>query len=120
MFRTRNVDQTLKAALALADDTGHLTWNPHAMSDRSARLEALMSYRDWAEKIRRTDRERDQVICQALPSFGVDSGTVDADLARELFEITLPDDEYGRSGRIRSLLSRLHVPGIVPAGALGG
>ncbi|MEU9744821.1 hypothetical protein [Streptomyces niveus] len=120
MFRSHNGDWTLKAALALADDTSHLVWNPAAMSEPSVRGKAVMSYWEWAEKIRRTDEERNQVIRQALPSFGVDADTVDIGLAQDLFATTLPGDEYGRSDRIRRLLNRLRAPGAaqvdMPAG----
>lgn len=120
MFRSHNGDSTLKAALALADDTGHLAWNPHAMSDRSAQVKALMRSWDGAEKIRCTDQARDQVIYKMLPFFGVDPDTVDIGLARDLFETTVPSDEYGRSGRIRRLLIRLHAAGTVPGSIPGG
>jgi hypothetical protein len=120
MFRSHNGDSTLKAALALADDTGHLTWNPDAMSDRSTRGRALMKYWLWAEKLQRTDQEGDRLIREALPLFGVDPDTTDIGLAWDLFETTLSDDEYGRSARIRRLLRRLRAADGAPAVPVGG
>ncbi|WP_055531338.1 hypothetical protein [Streptomyces graminilatus] len=99
MFRSQDGDSTLKGALALADDTGHLTWNPDAMSDRSTRRRALMSYWLWAEEIQRTYQEGDRLIREALPVFGVDPDNTDIGLAWDLFETTLSADEYGRSAR---------------------
>lgn len=107
VFRSSTAVNKLMAALALAEDTGHLTWNQGAMSDPSTQREALMSYWDWREKIRRTDEERDRLIREALPLFGVNAEEVDTDLGRALFEVTLYGDEYGRSDRVRKLLRML-------------
>jgi hypothetical protein len=107
MFRSYNGVSTLTAALALADDTGHVVWNPEAMSSRSKRRKALCDYWDWTERIRPTNEEGDRLIRAALPLYGADADTTDIDLARDLFGTTLDGDEYGRSRRIRLLLMRL-------------
>ncbi|MEU6352166.1 hypothetical protein ABZ896_23005 [Streptomyces sp. NPDC047072] len=107
MFRSYNGVSTLTAAMALADDTGHIIWSPDAMGSRSERRAALASYWDWREEIRPPEEEGDRLIRAALPLYGADAGTTDIDLARELFNTTLDDDEYGRSRRIRQLLKRL-------------
>ncbi|MGW1163681.1 hypothetical protein ACWD48_36985 [Streptomyces sp. NPDC002519] len=102
MFRSHNGVNKLTAALALADDTGHLVWTPEAMGSRTERRTALCDYWDWTDEIRPASEEGDRLIRAALPKYGVD-----ANLARELFSTTLADDEYGRSRRIRQLLKRL-------------
>ncbi|RLU82034.1 hypothetical protein CTZ27_31250 [Streptomyces griseocarneus] len=120
MFRSYNGDSTLKAALALADDTGHLTWSPNAMSDRPTRRKALASYWDLTETIGRTAEDHDHLIRTTLPLYGVDANATDIELARALFETTLPSDEYGRSSRIRQLLRRLHSADAVPLAPVRG
>ncbi|MFD0501408.1 hypothetical protein [Streptomyces rhizosphaericus] len=50
MFRSRNGVNTLTTALALADDTGHLIWNPEAMGSRTERRTALCDYWDWGRR----------------------------------------------------------------------
>lgn len=107
MFRSYNGVSTLTAAMALADDTGHLAWNPDAMGGLPERRTALCDYWDWTEKIRRAAEEGDRLIRAALLLYGADAETTDIDLARELLSTTLDDDEYGRSRRIRNLLKRL-------------
>lgn len=107
MFRSSAAIDKLMAALALAEDTGHLTWDQSAMSTPSTRREALMAYWDWREEIRRTDEKRDRLIRDALPLFGVNAEEVETDLGRALFEVTLYGDEYGRSDRVRKLLRTL-------------
>ncbi|MFD6967146.1 hypothetical protein [Streptomyces sp. NPDC059949] len=107
VFRSSTAIDKLMAALALAEDTGHLTWDQGAMSDPSTQREALMAYWDWREEIRRTDEKRDRLIREALPLFGVNADEVETDLGRALFEVTLYGDEYDRSDRIRKLLRML-------------
>ncbi|GAA1227104.1 hypothetical protein [Streptomyces rhizosphaericus] len=107
MFRSRNGVNTLTTALALADDTGHLIWNPEAMGSRTERRTALCDYWDWGEEIRPASEAGDRLIRAALPLYGVDAEATDLDLARELFSTTLADDECGRSRRIRQLRKRL-------------
>ncbi|WP_394426776.1 hypothetical protein [Streptomyces sp. SGAir0957] len=110
MFRSHNGVNKLTAALALADDTGHLVWVPEAMGSRTERRTALCDYWDWTDEIRPASEEGDRLIRAALPKYGVDAEATDLDLARELFSTTLADDEYGRSRRIRQLLKRLSLP----------
>lgn len=107
MFRSHNGVSTLTAGLALADDTGHVVWNPDAMSSRAKRREALCDYWDWTDKIRPASEEGDRLIRAALPLYGADADATDIGLARDLFGTTLDGDEYGRSRRIRLLLMRL-------------
>ncbi|WP_328373004.1 hypothetical protein OG800_49495 (plasmid) [Streptomyces sp. NBC_00445] len=119
MFRSHNGVSTLTAALALADDTGHVVWNPDAMSSRSKRRKALCDYWDWTERIRPAGEEGDQLIRVALPLYGADADATDIDLARELFGTTLDGDEYGRSRRIRLLLRRLAAAEVPPVSSGG-
>ncbi|WP_424892356.1 hypothetical protein [Streptomyces sp. XH2] len=119
MFRSYNGDSTLKAALALADDTGHLTWTPKAMSDYPTRGKALVSYWRLAEKSGCAVEERDRLILAVLPLYGVDANPTDIELARALFETTLPGDEYGRSSRIWQLIHRLCSARAASAAPLG-
>ncbi|MCX4792016.1 hypothetical protein OG369_39910 [Streptomyces sp. NBC_01221] len=119
VFRSSAGVTRLMAALALAEDTGHLTWDQSTMSAPATQREALMAYWDWRERIRRTDEERDRLIREALPLFGVNAEEVDADLGPALFEVTLSGDEYGRSDRVRKLLRMLRGADAL-AGAQGG
>ncbi|MFF4531507.1 hypothetical protein ACFY1P_19835 [Streptomyces sp. NPDC001407] len=120
MFRSYNGDSTLKAALALADDTGRLAWSPDAMSERSTRVQALASYRALTDEVGHPVEEHNRLIRAVLPLYGVDTDAVDIDLARALFETTLPGDEYGRSSRIRQLLRRLRSADAASIAPLGG
>jgi hypothetical protein len=81
------------------------------MGDRSAPDQALIAFWYWREKIQRSNEERDQLIREALPLYGVSADELDADLARVLFEVTLHGDEYDRSDRIRKLLRMVRAVG---------
>jgi len=105
MRSPNGISKPLAAALALADDTGYLTWSRDAMSAPSRRWEALPLSGDGHDEIQRNHEERDQLICQILPRCRVDAAEID--LAPAFFDITLLGDKYGRSDRLRKLLRSL-------------
>ncbi|MEU5958144.1 hypothetical protein [Streptomyces sp. NPDC047525] len=106
MFRCYDGVNPLMAALALADDAGHLTWNPDHMSDRSERGTALMDYWLLDKYTESSLEERERLIRKALPLYGVDADATDIELARTLFDATLLDDAFRCSLGIQSLLQR--------------